>query len=131
MNTKMITKISLALSAAALTFGCVTPANSVADGNDVRLGQAARLDGPTVKPVEVLEDSRCPSNAQCVWAGQVRLKMLWLRPSGDEPFALTLGKPTPIADGAITLTSVNPAKATARALKPSDYRFSFSFAGGI
>jgi hypothetical protein len=32
---------------------------------------------------EVVEDSRCPADAICVWAGTARLKA-WLRPSGGE-----------------------------------------------
>lgn len=124
-------KISLApLVALALT-GCVTLGQTLPDGSDVRLGQTAYVDGPKVRPVEILEDSRCPVNARCVWAGRVRVKMLWVRPSGNQPFELTLGEPRPLADGKITLTSVHPERATDKQLKPSDYRFSFEFAGGL
>jgi hypothetical protein len=28
-----------------------------------------------VRPLEVLEDSRCPQNARCVWAGRLRLRV--------------------------------------------------------
>ncbi len=34
------------------------------------LGQGLR-----VRPLEVLEDSRCPQNARCVWAGRLRLRV--------------------------------------------------------
>lgn len=101
------------------------------DGSDVALGQEAMVDGPVVKPIAVLEDSRCPINARCVWAGQVRLKMLWISGHGDQQFELTLGEPKPLADGSMTLTSVRPDMRTDVALKPTDYRFSFSFAGGL
>ena len=89
------------------------------------------VDGPVIKPVAVIEDSRCPMNARCVWPGRVRLKMFWVRSRGNQEFELTLGEPTPLADGSITLTSVRPDKRTDVVLKPSDYRFSFSFAGGL
>lgn len=102
----------------------------VVDGSDVRLGQAAYVDGPIVKPMEILEDSRCPMNARCIWAGRVRVKMLWLRGKNAEEFELTLGQPHQLADGEITLTSVRPEKRTDVTLKSEDYRFSFSFAGG-
>lgn len=123
-------KILTPLAAAALA-GCATVGNSVPDGSDVRLGQTAYVDGPKIKPVKVLEDSRCPMNARCVWAGRVRLKVLWVRPSGNQEIELTLGEPKPLADGALTLTSVRPDKSTDRTIAPKDYRFSFSFAGGI
>lgn len=31
--------------------------------------------GLVVTPLEVLEDSRCPQNARCVWAGRLRLRV--------------------------------------------------------
>src|SRR3546814_10221521 len=54
----------------------------------------------SVQPVEVVEDSRCPMNARCVWAGRVRVKMLWLRGNGEkQSFEVTLGEETQLADG--------------------------------
>lgn len=41
-----------------------------------RIGESADLgDGLHVRPLEVLEDSRCPQNARCVWAGRLRLRV--------------------------------------------------------
>lgn len=118
----------LALSACAAT-GAATP---LQDGSDVGLGQRAMVDGPIVQPVEVLEDSRCPMNARCIWAGRVRVKMIWWRGNGEkQPFEVTLGESTPLADGAIRLESVRPEKMTNVTLKPEDYRFSFRFDGGL
>src|SRR3546814_2440709 len=56
-----------------------TAAAPFPDGSDVALCQKAYVDGPLVQPVAVVEDSRCPMNVRCVWAGRVRVKMLWLR----------------------------------------------------
>lgn len=40
------------------------------------IGEIADLgDGLRVRPLEVLEDSRCPQNARCVWAGRLRLRV--------------------------------------------------------
>lgn len=118
---------ALALSACATTRDAPLP-----DGGDVALGQKAYVDGPLVQPVEILEDSRCPMNARCVWAGRVRLKMVWIRGNGErQPFEATLGEPTQLADGQFTLESVRPEKRTDVAIKPGDYRFSFRFAGGL
>lgn len=118
---------ALALSACAAT-GQQTP---LQDGSSVAPGQKAYVDGPIVQPVEVLEDSRCPMNARCVWAGRVRVKMVWIRGNGEkQPFEVTLGESAPIADGSITLESVRPEKRTDVTIKPGDYRFSLRFAGG-
>lgn len=39
------------------------------------LGEAADLgDGLIIRPLELIEDSRCPANVQCVWAGRLRVR---------------------------------------------------------
>lgn len=130
---KMCRLAILALPAALALSACATtPGAPLADGSDVALGQKAYVDGPIVQPVEVLEDSRCPMNARCVWAGRVRVKMVWIRGNGEkQPFEATLGEPVQLADGHLTLESVRPEKRTDVTIKPSDYRFSLRFAGGF
>jgi hypothetical protein len=131
MKWNSLPKKMIALTTVAALAACATLGDTVPDGSDVRLDQTAYVDGPMIRPVEVIEDSRCPMNARCVWAGRVRLKALWVRPSGNQEIELTLGEPKPLADGAITLTSVRPDNSTDRKISPRDYRFSISFAGGI
>ena len=130
---KMCRLAILALPAALALSACATtPGAPLADGSNVALGQKAYVDGPIVQPVEVLEDSRCPTNARCVWAGRVRVKMVWIRGNGEkQPFEATLGEPVQLADGQFTLESVRPEKRTDATIKPGDYRFSFRFAGGL
>jgi len=123
-----------ALAVAALLSGCATTREQapLPDGHDVALGQRAYVDGPIVQPVKLLEDSRCPMNARCIWAGRVRLQMVWIRGNGErQPFEVTLGEPARLADGTITLESVRPARRTGDAIRPEDYRFSFRFMGGL
>ena len=41
-----------------------------------RIGQTADLGGGLrVRPLEVVEDSRCPQNAHCIWAGRLRVRV--------------------------------------------------------
>ncbi|SNS45159.1 hypothetical protein [Sphingopyxis indica] len=128
-------RLALPAFTAVMTLSACATASSqtpLPDGRDIALGQRAMVDGPVVQPVEILEDSRCPANARCVWAGRVRVKMLWLRPTGEkQPFEVTLGEATPLADGAIRLESVRPEKETAAPIAPEDYRFSLRFDGGL
>jgi hypothetical protein len=122
------------LTALLILSACATTRDPapLPDASHVALGERAYADGPIVQPVAVLEDSRCPMNARCIWAGRVRVQMLWIRGNGEkQPFEVTLGEPTPLADGSITLESVRPDKMTNVELKPADYRFSFRFAGGL
>ena len=109
----------------------ILPAKSV--GTDVAFGQPAYVDGPKIRPIRLVEDSRCPMNARCVWAGRVRILAAWVRSDGEREVELTLGEPVSVADGQLTLTAVTPSKMAGegRALAPSDYRFSFQFAGGL
>lgn len=40
------------------------------------VGQTADLgDGLRVRPLEIVEDSRCPQNARCIWAGRLRVRV--------------------------------------------------------
>lgn len=118
------------LSVAACATSQLPP--PLADARDVALGERAYVDGPIVMPVAILEDSRCPVDFQCVWAGQVRVKMVWIRGNGEQmPFEATLGERTPIADGSILFESVRPEKRAGEPIRREDYRFSLRFDGGL
>lgn len=101
-------------------------------GDHIALGQRAYVDGPIVEPVKILEDSRCPSNVSCIWAGRLRVAMLWHRPNGHSmPFIAELGTPVHIADGSFQLIWASPATSENGAtIAPADYRFHFRFDGG-
>lgn len=128
-------RLALSAATAALALSACATTNSqtpLPDAKNVALGQPAFADGPIVKPVEVLEDSRCPADVMCAWAGRVRVKMLWIRPGGrEQAFEVTLGQRTQLADGSILLERVTPERTSAaKAIKPADYRFAFRFDGG-
>lgn len=96
-----------------------------------KLGQSVRVDGPRVTPLEVLEDSRCPMNARCVWAGQVRLRIAIELGAGRTEREITSGTPIDVADGRLELVEVQPDRLAGEPLDPSHYRFGFRFAGGL
>lgn len=97
------------------------------------LGQTVTVGGPRITPLAVLEDSRCPMNARCVWAGQVRLRIRIDSGRGGE-VEVTSGKPVTVADGALELVEVQPDKVAGSdnhgTLAQSAYRFGFRFMGG-
>ncbi|MDO5506242.1 MAG: hypothetical protein Q4F49_08145 [Pseudoxanthomonas suwonensis] len=76
----------LAVAAATLLSGCITSAMPrLGDGQALTLspGQRARLDdGSTLHYVGIVEDSRCPPDVQCVWAGDAALALRW-QATGD------------------------------------------------
>ena len=75
--------------AALLAAGCGSPSGvgtpeqspsisvTLASEFQLRPGQSAQLDGPSVRLtfVKVLEDSRCPIDAVCVWAGNAQIQL--------------------------------------------------------
>lgn len=125
---RKITLLALPLSLAA----CVTPgtARPLPEG-PARIGQTVSVGGPTVRPLAVIEDSRCPADVTCVWAGRVVVRAEIGTGLGKQVKDLTLGTPVQVADGALTLRQVTPGKLHGKSIKPGDYRFIFEFAGGL
>jgi hypothetical protein len=109
----------LALSACA-----TAPRPEMANGPTAALGETANLEGVTVRPLDVIEDSRCPALVRCVWAGRVRIRA---EISGTGTRELTLGEPAAVRGGTVTLVDVRPGKRTPDAISPRDYQFTFRF----
>jgi len=95
-------------------------------------GETSRF-GPWITPIRVIEDSRCPVNARCVWAGRVVVEtQLSLRNGTDRrKVAMTLGEPVAIADGSARLVAVWQDRFTGSEIAPGDYRFAYRFDGGL
>ena len=50
---------------------------TIAENNEftIGLGEHQKIHGVTITFLEVLEDSRCPKDVDCVWAGQAKIKI--------------------------------------------------------
>jgi hypothetical protein len=132
VSTKFIL-LTAALAASASTSASARPATPATPRapTTARLGQSVIVDGPHVRPIAIIEDSRCPRGVQCIWAGQVRLKIRVGQGRSTRVKEVTLGSSVPVADGRLSLVSVVPERVAGRALRPRDYRFGFTFAGGL
>jgi hypothetical protein len=89
-------------------------------------GETAELGGElTVQPFAVIEDSRCPLNVTCLWAGRLRIRAAV---SGRES-ELTLGEALQTPNGAILFVVASPgawAEWPSEELGPRPaYRFGF------
>ena len=115
---------TLFLALLALASCAPAPQIDFANGPTAALNEVANLDGLTVRPLAVLEDSRCPAQVQCVWAGRVRIRA---EVSGNGNRELTLGEPLAVSSGALTLVDVRPSKRAAEAIAPRAYQFTFRF----
>ena len=119
----------------ALTACATVPPSNAAGGSSglrwARLGETVSVDGPTVTPLRLVEDSRCPQGVQCVWAGRVVVSATISTPTMKLTRDLTLGEPFQVADGTLVLAEVQPGPARDAGTASSDYRFGFKFDGGI
>lgn len=65
--------------------GCQNPGGSevyrYGEEFELKLGEEARIgnDALAIEFVDVLEDSRCPSNVTCVWAGNGKVEIRFTR----------------------------------------------------
>jgi hypothetical protein len=118
------------LEIAALLLATI-PLPAFADGHIARLGQTISVEGPRVRPLTVVEDSRCPMEARCVWAGRVRIKVRII--GGKQSFIreMEVGKPLQLFDGTLMLDNVMPPRHTGKPMPSRAYRFEFSFSGGL
>lgn len=81
--------------------------------------------GVSLTPLKILEDSRCPSDVQCIQAGTVRVQVRLTSASGTATQEFKLGQAVTTETQIITLTEVLPAKKSTVTLKASDYVFTF------
>lgn len=92
-----------------------------------RIGQTVKIADFALTPLDVIEDSRCPANVQCVWAGRVRLKArIDFGRDATEP-EFTLGEAQPAGAGMLELVEAEPHPEQGRTIYPEDYRFGFTY----
>lgn len=122
-----------ALASASLAACAVVPPPDTTPpapaGSAVSLGQKVRVGDVVVTPVAVVEDSRCPLDARCVWAGRlvVRTRIDGLA-DGEVWRDITdmrLGETFGMHGRVIALTSGEPARLAEREIPPEAYRFTY------
>ena len=83
-----------------------------------------------IKFLNVVEDSRCPTDVNCIWAGNAKIKIrVTGLGSGPKTFELntSMGPKGDQFDGwAINLESLTPAPKSGKTIRPKDYRARFT-----
>ena len=117
----------IALAAVALT-ACATvpPASS---GPTAGLNQVATVNGIELRPIKVVEDSRCPANVQCVWAGRLVVRARMTGSGWTQIRDFELGVAQAVDQYLVTLVSAEPPKTAPGQIDPRAYRFTFSASG--
>jgi hypothetical protein len=117
MKKLIIGAVILALAAFALS--------KIMTGDEAGPAQAVTIEGVTITPLEVVEDSRCPEGVQCIWAGTVKLLANISKPSGNWSQTLELGKPASIGAEEVTLVSASPNPKQGESIPFEKYHFEF------
>ncbi len=93
---------------------------------NAKIGETAKgfLD-VQITPLEILEDSRCPLDVQCIQAGTGGLKAKFVDGIGSSATVFKLGVTVTGEAVAVTLTKVTPAPYSKVERKPEQYQFFF------
>lgn len=121
-------KPAVAIVSASLLLAACVAYNVKNDGTArARIGQTVKIANFELTPLEVAEDSRCPENVQCVWAGRLRLKARIAFGGKTAEQELTLGEAQPVGTGMLELVEARPHPEQGRTIYPEDYRFGFTY----
>lgn len=94
----------------------------------VPLHRWSRLGGHRLRVDKVVEDSRCPMNARCVWAGRATVRLTLRDGRRTRQANVSLGETIPFAKGQLALVSVTPERmAGAPPKRPAPYRFTLEY----
>ncbi len=89
----------------------------------LRLGERAQFPALSVKPVAIEEDSRCPSDVQCIQAGTVRIQIEMVSAQGTSTGILKLDEVFATKTESITMVGVEPGKISTATTSPDAYLF--------
>ncbi len=113
--------------------GTVHPDRFPVPGSDeMTIGDSAQLEGTpyTLELVSLETDSRCPAEAACIWAGEVKVRAaLHANPGlGIPDVELMLGTTSATVAGGLSLqiTKVTPVAHAGVAIPPGDYRLTIT-----
>lgn len=113
------TLLALMLSACAT----VPPANT---GPTAGLGQIATVNDLRIRPIKVVEDSRCPAQVNCVSAGRLIVRARMNGPGWTQIRDFELGVFQAVDRYRVTLVAADPPKVTPGELDRRAYRFTFA-----
>ncbi len=112
---------ALGLSACAT----LPAATAVRSDGIAHLGEATRVGVLVVTPLRVIDDSRCPANVRCVWAGRLIVSTRIEADGRRETTDMELGRPYIAHGRGIQLASVQPEKMVGADARPAPYIFKY------
>ena len=124
MKHALLTFAALSLSACA-SLPIVDSAPIRSDGMAL-IGQPTRVGRLVVTPLRVVEDSRCPMNARCVWAGRAVVATRLDGPGWRQTTNMELGRPIVAHGIGVQLSSVQPEKMAGSASPDRPYLLGYT-----
>lgn len=88
----------------------------------LQIGSHAVFPDVTLIPLSIIEDSRCPSDVQCIQAGTVRMQMNVVTRTGTSTHTITLKDAFTIDSVHIAFTDASPATLSQTTITPDRYR---------
>ncbi len=98
-----------------------------APGEAVALGETLVLGEVEITPESVVEDSRCPVDADCVWSGQIIVRTTIASAGRQETIEISNLEPQQVMRGTLSLTGAWPFNTSERGPAQDEYRFTYSF----
>lgn len=82
--------------------------------------------GLTVEFVRVVEDSRCPTDTTCVWAGEVKVQVATRTGTAEAiQHEIKAGEHATVGAFRVLVVNVQPERLSTREIPPEDYRVTF------
>ncbi|WP_129645045.1 hypothetical protein [Peristeroidobacter agariperforans] len=79
--------------------------------------------GLTVEFVRVVEDSRCPTDLTCVWAGEVKVQLSTrIDVAAAEQHEITAGQHATVGEFQLFVVKVEPERVSTREISADEYR---------
>ena len=121
----LLAPMLLLAGCAVVPAGNQVPTAPAPEGFQVGIDRPVRVGSVSVTPKKLVEDSRCPVNARCAWAGRVILKAQIDGDGWRDTTNLTLGEEYETRGMPVKLVSATPERTTDSETDETKYRFSF------
>lgn len=90
------------------------------------LGESAYINGVRVSLIGIVSDSRCPADVQCIWAGELKVKVALKSDTDSEETELSsIAEPYAFDSFHISITEAAPETHAGKEIQPSAYRVTF------
>jgi len=107
------------------------PTGSIKTGSTANLNEKILNSGVYITPLQVVSDSRCPTDVTCIWAGEILVEIKLEKDGVVKIVELKEGGNASIGESTVTFVSVLPEKNSTVSIQAKDYKFTFKVASII